>query len=172
MRSLVAAMILSAGVGVGIKTFSGNQERVSTLRTDLVSQTQVRKVLSVHLWPHIPGIFAMGIPGAFPVWFLMDDHVGARRGNGIAVEVKGPKDFGPDRELGVDSASTEDVQGEVALRDELAPKVEREAFGGGTEASNEMVFVGLDGPFCCIGTVHASWGSLVLDSFFIHVFFQ
>ena len=128
--------------------------------------------VAIQLRAHIPSIFAMGIPGASPVWFLMDNHMGARRGNGIAVEVKGTKDLGPSRELGVDSTSTEEVQGEITLWDELAPKMEGEFVGCGAEACNKMVLVGLDAPFSSIGSVHASRGSLVFDSFFIHIFFQ
>ena len=50
-------------------------------------------------------------------------------------------------------------------------KMEREFVGCVAEACNKMVLVGLDAPFSSIGSVHASRGSLELDSFFIHVFF-
>ena len=42
----------------------------------------------------------------------------------------------------------------------------------GGKASNEVVFVGLDGSFCQVSAVDASWGCLPINTFIIHEVFE
>ena len=46
------------------------------------------------------------------------------------------------------------VQGQLSLREEVIPKVERKVFVGATKASNKMVFKGVNGPFGSIAMMY------------------
>jgi len=56
--------------------------------------------------------------------------------------------------LGVETGAMQEVQCQLGLREEAIPKVNRKVFVSATEASNEMVFKGVDGTFSSIAAMH------------------
>jgi len=51
----------------------------------------------------------MRSPSMLDTWFFVDDDVGARRGNGCVIEVKGAKELGPGGQLGIEARAMEEV---------------------------------------------------------------
>jgi hypothetical protein len=78
------------------------------------------------IWAYIPAINASGGPGFALIRFLMDNYMGAGRGNGMGVEDIVAFQLGPGRELGVEAGRAEHVEGEDGLRNQVAPVVEGE----------------------------------------------
>lgn len=66
-------------------------------------------------WANVPGIFAVGCPGATFVRLFMGNHVDARRGQGGCIIVKAAIEELMGREFRVESGTTEEIESGFGL---------------------------------------------------------
>jgi hypothetical protein len=66
----------------------------------------------------------------------------------------------------------EEVQGGGCLEEEPIPKMHGEVLVGAAEASNEVVFKGLDGSFGCVASVEVRRNKLEVNRLCFHEAFE
>jgi len=76
------------------------------------------------------------------------------------------------RQLGIDSRTTKQVQGQLSLTEDTIPEMQREVRIGAHEQSNEMVLESVDGTFRGAAAVGMQWCQLEVDFFFVHEIFE
>jgi hypothetical protein len=109
---------------------------------------------------------------AFGRLLLVRNNAASGWAQGCAVEVKGTVDLGPSGKFGIDLRTTEEVQSDLCLGEEMIPKMNWEVFIHAAEAGNKMIFEGTDGPFCSIAAMDAWWYKLIIDIIVVHEFFE
>jgi hypothetical protein len=88
----------------------------------------------------------------------------AWRSNGSAIEIEVAMDLGPRRQFWIDSRPTEEVEGQLGLREETIPKMEGKVFIHAAEPGDKMIFEGTNSTFGSITAVDTRGCKLVVDA--------
>ena len=86
-------------------------------------------------------------------WGFVDNGAAAGQSERRDVEVKGAIEVGPCRELGVEAGRSEEIEGDVGLREKAAPQVHGEVGIEQRHTHNEVALEGVDVLLCRKGPV-------------------
>jgi len=148
------------GNSVGDAYSSGVKHPDSETTIALQSRTNVKSFFGMHS-PRCSGI------GVF-----MHKYTCTKRGDGRAIVIERAKDLCMRRQFGIDTRASKKIQRKLGLLEEIVPVLQRKVGVRTTQNTDEMVFGGTNGSFCCIAPMRLGRDELVVDSFGRQKFFE
>ena len=117
---------------------------------------------------NVPAVNAMGCPCATIGRVFVDEDFGARWCQRGLIKTEISIELSFCQKAWINARRTEEFQGQCGLVQQPVPNMKWELGVTAPENGNQVVFVGLDCPFLCIGAVEVGWDQLKMDAVFIH----